>query len=48
MSSLLAPAAEAAWAQAAASTQRQRLAAALHTDTMDIIILAEAQPDSED
>ena len=45
---LEAPDAEAAGAQAAASTQRQRLAAALRTDTTDIITLAQTQPGSED
>ena len=43
-----APAAEAAGAQAAAPTQRQRLGAALRTDTTDIITLAETQPGGED
>ena len=45
---LAAPDAEAAGAQAAAPTQRQRLAAALRTDTTDIITLAQTQPGSED
>ena len=43
-----APDAGAAGAQAAAPTQRQRLAAALRTDTTDIITLAQTQPGSED
>ena len=45
---LAAPDAGAAGAQAAAPTQRQRLAAALRTDTTDIITLAQTQPGSED
>ena len=45
---LAAPDAEVAGAQAAAPTQRQRLAAALRTDTTDIITLAQTQPGSED
>ena len=45
---LAAPDAGAAGAQAAAPTQRQRLAAALRSDTTDFITLAQTQPGSED
>ena len=43
-----APDAEAAGAQAAAPTQRQRIAAVLRTDTTDMMTLAQTQPGSED